>query len=104
MLSAVAKTKALGNIQYGQEYHFGFTVENVSTERVKITKLVVSCGSCTRASIVGDTLNPGQKGDINVIFTPGSTGIQNKFVDVYYESGGTPMPALRLTFNAVSHG
>lgn len=94
MLSTKESIKDLGNIKFGRPQTFTFTVKT-DTE-CEITKLVVGCGSCTKASINKTKLKPEESADINVIFTPGSTGKQTKHVTVRYDADSV----LKLEFTA----
>lgn len=105
MLEANQPEMQLGTLQYGVPYPFQYTVKNTSdSAEINIVKLVVGCGSCTKASMQMSKLKPGEEAKIDVIFTPGSTGLQNKNISVAYNMLGNAMPALILKFRATVNG
>lgn len=63
---------------------------------MEITKLVVGCGSCTKASTEKTIIQPDEETLVNVIFTPGRTGIQTKHISVRYNGD----MILKLEFTA----
>ena len=104
MLVPDNKEMHLGNLKFGQPYNFKYSLKNTSAEEVKITKLIVGCSSCTTANTSNSIVAPGESTDINVTFTPGSTGATTKAVNVSYTVGGKPAPAFALKFKAVVDG
>ena len=94
MLQSKELIKDLGSIKFGKPHIFTFTVK--ATTPCEITKLVVGCGSCTKATINKTKLQPEENIDINVIFTPGSTGKQTKHITVRYDADSV----LKLEFTA----
>lgn len=99
MLNAVEQSKSLGSIKKGAPYSFKFTVYNEGAFPITITKIAVGCGSCTKASTAKTLLNPKESTDVNVVFTPGVAGPQNKYVNVYWNKDNV----LKLTFTADSY-
>ena len=78
------------------KYHFKYC--NVSKKTVRISKLTTSCG-CTVAKCNKDLVQPGERGEINLIFHP-----KDQAGDLYREafvytdlSGKKPMIRLVLT-------
>jgi hypothetical protein len=105
MLEANQPELQLGTLQYGVAYPFEYTIKNTSDSAdINIVKLVVGCGSCTKAEMQVNKLKPGEQAKINVVFTPGSTGLQNKNISVAYNMHGNAMPALILKFRATVNG
>lgn len=100
MLTINTQKLELGNIKYGAPHSFTFNMKNTSTSEIRITKLSVGCTSCTVASTQDSILSPNQEGVIDVIYTPGSTGITPKNISVNYTEGGSVMPAINLKFIA----
>jgi len=100
MLIANQQEIYLGDLKFGSPYSFKFIVKNASSQPIKINKLVVGCGSCTTAATTKSNLLPGETSNIDVTFTPGSTGAQSKNVSVDYSEGDAHMPALILKFRA----
>jgi len=85
----------LGKLKYGQPYTFYYEITNPTTETIKVNKLVMGCHSCTKAHMENDTIPPGLGTRVVVTFTPGSTGIQSKHIDVIYNN-----TSLSLKFTA----
>lgn len=104
MLTTNTPVIDLGSLKYGQEFPFTYTVKNIGTSEIRISKLSVGCTSCTKASTKDSILSPGQEGTIEVVFTPGSTGLATKHISVNYGMGDGAMPALDLKFKANVHG
>lgn len=84
MLVVDNQEKDLGKLPFGKPYKFKYTLTNNSTSSVKITKLVKGCGSCTEASIDTRDISPSNSAILNVQFTPGSTGLNKKTIQVLY--------------------
>lgn len=84
MLVANQQNINLGTIQQGKPYSFRYEITNTSNDKLAITNIVVGCGSCTTASSPVSELEPGAKTDVNVIFTPASTGLQVKKITINY--------------------
>lgn len=80
-------TVELGKLKLGIPHSFTYTLKNDYKEPVTITALVKGCGSCTEASVNKQIIGVGDSTDINVIFTPGSTGLNNKIINVQYTIG-----------------
>ena len=85
----------LGSLKFGVPHAFSYEISNPTANTITINKLVMGCNSCTKADIENHILPPGSTTKINVIFTPGSTGLQSKHIDVMYN--GT---SLSLKFTA----
>ena len=96
MLTTQEPTKNLGRLKYGKATGFLFNILNASQTDAEITKIVVGCGSCTKASTLKTKLGPNESTDINVVFTPGSTGAQKKHITVRYNADSV----LTLEFTA----
>ena len=99
MLVAVNTVKDLGKIKKGSPYSFQFILKNDGQSSVLIDRISVGCGSCTKASTSKVNVNPGETSSIDVVFTPGSTGTQQKFVNVQWNGDNL----LQLTFTADSY-
>ena len=99
MLVAVDTVKDLGKVKKGKAYPFQFTLKNNSETTITIDRISVGCGSCTKASTSKVSIGPGDTSKIDVIFTPGSTGTQQKFVNVQWNRDNL----LKLTFTADSY-
>ncbi len=96
MLETSIHTKELGRLKYGKPTSFTFSVKNTGSNQLEINKLVVGCGSCTKATVPKTTLQPNEEVDVKVVFTPGSTGKQTKYISVRYDDS----KVLRLEFTA----
>ena len=83
-------------MKFGKPNGFSFIVKNDTITNLEINKLIVGCGSCTKASTSKVLLKPNEETTIDVVFTPGSTGPQKKHVTVNYDNN----QALRLEFTA----
>lgn len=94
MLQAVETIKELGALKFGRPHRFNFLVENKGERPVEF-KLQVGCTSCTKASTTSNIINPASQMPINVVFTPGSTGLQKKNLSVVYDDS-----VLKLEFTA----
>ena len=99
MLVAVDTVKDLGKVKKGSPYSFQFALRNNGQNEVIIDRISVGCGFCTKASTSKVKLGPGDTSNIDVIFTPGSTGTQQKFVNVQWNRDNL----LKLTFTADSY-
>jgi hypothetical protein len=105
MLVANQPEMQLGTLQFGAPHSFKYVLTNNSdTANINIVKLVVGCGSCTTAKMDKNTLAPHESADVDVVFTPGSTGLQNKNISIAYNMSGNVMPALILKFKATVNG
>lgn len=76
----------LGQLRFGQPHKFKYIVTNNSTDSLIINKLVTGCSSCTKAYTSKTYLKTGESSDINVTFTPGTTGNQLKTLNVIYNN------------------
>lgn len=86
----------LGNLRFGNPHNFFFEVSNDSKDTIYITKIILGCNACTRASMEKSSVAPGETVKLNVTFTPGSTGINNKSITIVYS--GTSQ--IKLKFKA----
>lgn len=89
----------LGDIPFGKPTNFSFTVKNEGRVPIEITKLWVGCASCTKATTHKAKLADGECTTINVVFTPGTIGKQQKNVQVQWNGN----QVLRLDFTANSY-
>lgn len=100
MLLANQQLLSLGKLKTGFPHKFKFVLSNKSTDKTdNITNITVGCGSCTQASCDKTEVAPGESTDINVVFTPSSTGVQLKSVTVQYKEGSNT-GSLTLKFSA----
>ncbi len=76
----------LGTLKFGVSHSFDYSLSNLTSEVITINKLTLGCNSCTKASVSKSTINPGETIQLNVTFTPGSTGNQLKAIDVKYDT------------------
>lgn len=95
MLQTNQQKKDLGSLKFGQPYTFFYEITNPTSTPVTVTKLVMGCNSCTKAFIENNIIPPNSSTKINVTFTPGSTGLQSKYIDVLYSG-----QSLSLKFTA----
>lgn len=100
MLSVTNDIIDLGKIKFGQPYDFKYTLTNKSDSAIQITNVIAGCSSCTTAKTNKNTLIKGEKTDVDVRFTPGSTGIQVKQVQVVHSINNIPQKPLVLKFKA----
>lgn len=99
MLITKEPSRSLGKLKYGKPTNFLFQVQNQGTSPIKIDKLVVGCGSCTKAKIQKTLLQPEETVNVDVTFTPGSTGLQTKHITIRYDE----TEVLKLEFTADVH-
>lgn len=90
---------SLGDLKYGQPYSFKYSLKNTSENPVTVNKVMVGCGSCTNANLQKSVISPGEEADLNVIFTPGSTGLQQKAITIQYDDIQSIMLKFTATVN-----
>ncbi|MBA3698375.1 MAG: DUF1573 domain-containing protein [Planctomycetes bacterium] len=74
-----------------------FPFRNAGTQPLTIERVEVSCG-CTTADLEKRTYDPGEKGDLAIIFDlNGLAGRQDKTIQVYHDRG----PMVMLTISAL---
>ena len=76
------EVKNLGKLKYGKQYKFSYNLTNNTDKDLKIKKIEIGCSACTKASCNKMLLQPTDTARIEVIFTPGSIGIQTKKIVV----------------------
>lgn len=96
MLTAKEQEIDLGTLPFGKPKVFSYELTNKGTEQVHVTKISVGCHACTKAEMPNPVVKPGETALLNVIFTPGSTGINKKAVSLQY--GKT---VLKLKFKSI---
>lgn len=107
----IAVPRGLGEIQFQKNLHdFGdiwdhekaehkFVFTNVGTETLVITDVRSTCG-CTVPELVKKDYEPGESGEITVIFNPENrANRQRKTINVTTDSRATPRAALTITAN-----
>lgn len=99
MLSSKNLHKDLGKLRKGIPFKFKYYLENEGNSDVRINKITVGCGSCTKASTSKIELKPGEVSTIDVTFTPGSIGPQLKYIYVKWNED----KQLKLDFTAESY-
>jgi len=99
MLTTNVLTKDLGRLKYGRPTTFNFQVKNEGPRTLKIDKLTVGCGSCTKARILKTSIAPDEEVLIEATFTPGSIGPQTKHITIRYDND----QVLQLQFTADVH-
>lgn len=100
MLKANQQDVNLGNLKFGVPRNFKYILTNDYDTNLKINGLTLGCQSCTKAKVSKTELKPGESTEVDVIFTPGSTGINEKRVIVEYMTDRVK-PGLTLTFKAI---
>lgn len=96
MLITTGPTTELGAIKYGKAKKFTIPLKNESPRSIQIDKISVGCGSCTKATLNKNTLNPEEGILMDVVFTPGTTGQQTKTITIRYDND----QVLELQFTA----
>lgn len=96
MLTVKTNPINLGDVKFGVKNTFVFNLKNTSNKTIIINKLLVGCTSCTKASTSLFILDPGTETNIDVEYTPGSTGRTSKYVYVTYDTD----KELKLEFKA----
>jgi Protein of unknown function (DUF1573) len=72
-----------------------FPFSNTGTQAFTITQIDTTCG-CTTVDLEKRTYQPGEKGEITVIFDlNGLAGLQEKTIQVYYDRGAMIMLNLK---------
>jgi hypothetical protein len=95
MLTTNQPLISLGRIKIGIPNNFKFRLTNTDSKPVVIESITVGCGSCTQASTDKVLVESSGTTNINVTFTPNSTGSQLKSITVHYKGG-----KLSLKFSA----
>jgi hypothetical protein len=90
---------SLGDLKYGQPYSFKYSIKNTSQNPVTINRVMVGCGSCTTANIQKSLISPGEESDLDVVFTPGSTGLQQKGITIQYDDNNSITLKFTATVN-----
>lgn len=97
MLEAKIQQIDLGNLKYGVPHEFTFDLKNTGKSDVVVERLVLGCNACTTARMLAKVIKPGDEAKVEVTFTPGSTGNNNKSVSVVYNKD----TVLKLKFKAL---
>lgn len=79
----------LGELKFGIAHNFKYVIQNIDGYSVDVTGISLGCTSCTTASVSKNIISPGEKADVNVVFTPGSTGINIKTLTIKYNINGS---------------
>lgn len=83
MLTLSENNKNLGNLRLQQPKTFSVKILNNTDKDIKITEIKTGCGSCTSANVDGKSFVPAKSFvNLNIIFTPKSTGINRKTVTI----------------------
>lgn len=98
MLVPDIKTLNIGKVKFGKVHQFTYTLYNDADEEAIIKKIVVSCSSCTVATVNKKKVLPGDTVEVKVSFTPGTISKQSKHIDVLYDNTG-----VRLEFIGESY-
>lgn len=98
MLIADEPIKDLGRVKFGLTHTFKYTLTNNGDKDIYISKLQVSCHSCTVASTKKRRISPGETTIVDVAFTPGTISKQSKHIDVLFDD-----TSLRLQFKGESY-
>lgn len=101
MLTVNQQEVNLGQVHFGKKYKFTYILTNSGASQINILAHVAGCKPCTELQLSKDTLEPGESADLLTIFTPGSLGITNKFINVAYREGGQLQPEITLKFKGV---
>lgn len=101
MLKVNQQEIKLGTVKLKQDTKFKFVLTNTSEAPVAIAKIVLGCQACTRASVAKVLLASNESVDLNVVFTPNSTGLAAKEITVRAVTPeGKPLEPLSLKFTA----
>ncbi len=101
MLVSTVENVDLGTVKLGQPYRFKYKLINNGDKVVKIENVVLGCGSCTEVEPIMPYIGVGGSTDVQVTFTPNSTGINNKRISVNYLNGTNLEEPLILKFSAL---
>lgn len=95
----------LGTLKFGVPHHFKYIITNNYNKKVIIDRLVLGCKSCTVATIEKNIIEPNESTNINVVFTPGSTGINTKKISIVYQTEDNILKSpVDITFKAIVNG
>ncbi len=100
MLTANQQSINLGNLPYGIAHQFKFVLTNRYSQPITIVDLKAGCASCTTAVASKSIVGPYDTVDLNVTFTPGSTGANKKYINIFYSKAGVGMPQYEVSFTA----
>lgn len=89
----------LGTLPINKKYNFSAIIRNDKTFPITITKIKVGCTSCTEASIVKNDIQSNEDVIMKVAYTPGSIGMHDKMIRVYYMENNIPLECV-FTFKA----
>ena len=106
MLNVNQRDIDLGNLKFGVPHQFKYVITNDYNKKVIINRLVLGCKSCTVATTEKNILEPGESTNINVVFTPGSTGINSKKISIAHMTYEDNLfrPPVDVTFKAIVNG
>lgn len=100
MLAANQQTISLGELKISVPHSFKYEILNTTELPISINQIRLGCGSCTKAAMNRSILTPGDSATLDVIFTPGATGLNTKNIMIDYEEGGVKMSEFVLNFKA----
>lgn len=104
MITSNQQVLDLGVLHFGRTYKFKFHLKNEYSHPIKIDKAYGGCSACTTVHIEKTNIESGESFDVNVSFTPGSTGMQSKNVYISYSHNLVPFPDLQLKFKGMVDG
>jgi len=96
MLNANQLEINLGTLKFGIPHEFRFELINTGVSAIVINGISLGCHSCTKASMDRSIIEPGGRDYLNVIFTPGSKGVNIKGITIVYNTN----QELKLKFRA----
>jgi hypothetical protein len=75
-----------GDIQQGEKVEHLFKFTNAGNQPLVISNIITTCG-CTAPTWPKDPVQPGEKGEIKVVFnSTGKIGKQNKVITIFSNS------------------
>ena len=102
MLTTNQYEKHLGDVRFGEEHKFTYTITNSGDKYITINRMVAGCGQCTTAFIPSNVLSPGQTLPVQVVYTPNNTGqgLKKNLSIEYSYAGDTTSQTMVLSFKS----
>lgn len=77
----------LGEVKLNYPTVFNVIVTNRGSEDIKIYEIFAGCQSCTTVSITKPLVGANDNTNVNIVFTPKTTGVHDKTVTLKYKLG-----------------
>lgn len=103
MLQLTENNKQIGTVNVNTANKFSVGLLNTSLEKITVTNLQPSCGSCTAAIMANgkNEIEPGSTGTVNITFTPNSTAFQTtKSLSIFFTGSDLKQQKIVYSFTA----